>query len=131
MERKYRVKVNGKDCDIYEARVSAVPFHSGKEIERPIEHSEMSYFINITDDKPIDIEVETQNNFSEIVLRPLSKKIETETENKKINFSIKNYGQYVLEVDGEHNCLHIFYNKPDEFSEKEKPHIISAQVSMT
>lgn len=114
----YEVKVNGQCCKVDEIRVSAIPFNRtwpGK--QRDIGQSEIAYIVRIFEGGPVDIEIEGNVDFRDVVVRPLSKKITPMVKDRTICFSIQEHGQYTVEVDGEHHALHIFYDPIRNFAE--------------
>lgn len=118
----YKLKVNGKYMKFDVVRVSAVPFNRvwpGK--QRDIGQSEIAYVARIIEDSPVKIEIQCDNEFSKAVIRPLSKAIYTKTNGKTVEFILEKHGQYVLETQGEHHAIHIFYDKEKDFSEYGEP----------
>lgn len=114
----YKVTVNGKIYKVEEIRVSAIPFcrpWPGK--QRDISQSEPAYMVRIFENEPIDIELESSEEFESVIVRPLSKKIVPHVEGGKINFSIEKHGQYTIEIDGKHFALHLFYASERDFAE--------------
>lgn len=113
-----KIKVNGKACKAEEVRVSAMPFNRvwpGK--QRDISQSEIAYMVRIFEEEPVNIEIESEIEFKNVVVRPLSKDIVPCTEGKIITFNIKEYGQYTVEIDGQHHALHLFYDPQRDFAE--------------
>lgn len=114
----YKVKVNGVDCDVHQARVSAMPFNRswpGK--QRPLDQTEQSAFVSFEADEKVTLEVECTKEFSNAFIRPLSKNIEVSSEGNIVTFDITENGQYVLELDDEHGALHIFVNEVKDYPE--------------
>lgn len=112
----FQVLVNGQEVSCLTARVSAMPFNRpwpGK--ERPLDQTEIASFIVFDMDAPVEIEVIVSRPFSEVVIRPLSKKISSVVEGNHIRFTIDRPGQFSLEIDGRHNNLQIFANPIKEF----------------
>lgn len=116
----YTVTVNGSPCPAYFARVSAAPFNRvwpGR--QRPLAQSEAAAYICFTSDEPVTVAVRGEG-FSAPVVRPLSAGAAVTERNGVASFRLDKPGQYVFEPYGEHRALHIFFNPPDEFPEKEQ-----------
>jgi len=113
----FSVVLNGGTAVLpYAARVSAMPYNTTwPGCQRPPEQTEIASFISFEADEPVTVKLETKKDFSEVTIRPLSKKIIPSVNGGTIEFSITKPGQYVVECDGFHNALHIFANPPENF----------------
>ena len=117
----YEVSINGETCSVMECRVSAFPFNRpwpGK--QRPFSQSESAGYISFYADESVNLKVKSKRTFKNIKIRPLSKNVEPEITEDGIVFELTEYGGYVLELDGTHNALHIFFNPIKEYPDKEK-----------
>ncbi|NLO82195.1 MAG: hypothetical protein GX094_03925 [Clostridiales bacterium] len=109
VSKDYKITINGMAVEAYTARVSAIPFNTvWPGHQRPLDQTEMASFIYFGMDEPVNLMVEPLRDFSEVVVRPVSKNIEAVTEGRKISLTIEKAGQYTLELDGFHHALHIF-----------------------
>ena len=116
----YEVVVNGQPCQVRNCRVSAMNFNRIWEgIQRPLEQTELASFVSIECDGATEFKVRPSRQFSNAVIRPLSKAIATNMVDGWLSFTLPNPGFYVLELDDNHNALHIFINAPDDFPEKD------------
>lgn len=116
----YKVTLNGKSCPVHGCNVSRIPFNTcwpGE--QRDASQSEKAGFISFSADEAVTLCVETVKIIESVALRPASKNIKTEVRNDKVYFTLTEPGSYVLEVNGQHNALHIFYNPVKEYPEKE------------
>lgn len=105
----YIIEINGILVEAYTARVSAIPFNRvWPGYQRSIEQTELASFIYFSMDEPVKIRVTAMKDFSDVMIRPLSKNIKCETNGRNICFTIDTVGQYTVELDGYHNALHIF-----------------------
>ncbi|MBQ8164528.1 MAG: hypothetical protein IJZ94_01750 [Clostridia bacterium] len=116
----YKVKVNGLTCDVHQARVSAMPFNRtwpGK--QRSIDQTEIAGFICFEADEKVTLEVECNKAFKKAFVKPFSKNITTAAKGNIITFDITENGQYVLELDDDHEALHIFVNNVNDYADGE------------
>ncbi|MBQ8401264.1 MAG: hypothetical protein IJX14_04965, partial [Clostridia bacterium] len=105
----YTVQVSGMDVPVYTCRVSAMSFNRvwpGQ--QRPPEQTEMAAFVHFGMAVPQTIRVTLNRDFSEVTLRPLSRRIPVQTDGRTVTFTLTEPGQYSLEADGRHCNLHIF-----------------------
>ena len=113
--KEYRAYVLGKEIEKQSARVSAHPFNqvwSGE--QRGIEQTEIAYFVSFDSTYPVTLEIEVSEDFDSYELRPLSKHFEHKRDGRKISIRVDEPCQFVLEIDGSHNALHIFANPVSE-----------------
>ena len=111
----YKVSIDGLPCTVRECRVSAMPYNRvfpGKDRQRPRNQTELAGLINFYSDKPVQMQISVDYDFSTAVLRPTAKGIIPEINGRKLIFTLPKPGSYVLELDGWHNCLHIFFRAP-------------------
>ncbi len=112
----FEIKLNGQPVNAYTARVSAIPFNRvwpGK--QRPLEQTELASFIYYAADESVTVTLTAAKDFTELVIRPLSKNIKPEINGRTINFKLEKAGQYTVELDGFHHALHIFANPIFDF----------------
>lgn len=108
---EYAVTVNGETCPVRFCRVSAMPFNRpwpGK--QRPYSQSESAGFIHFRADERVVLSVKCERKFEKAMVRPLSAGILPVVEGEKVTFSLDKSGSYVLELDGCHHALHIFFD---------------------
>jgi len=109
----YEIRLNGTPAKANFARVSAMPFNCNwPNHQRPLDQTEEAAFINFAMSEPVCVEVTAKKAFQEAVVRPLHDGIIPEVAGNTVKFTIEKPGQYILELDGWHNALHIFAN-PD------------------
>lgn len=113
----YRVKVGENEVKSNFARVSKMPFNRYfPGYQRDISQTEEAAFVSFeSENYPVTLEIEVNNDFSKVTVRPLSEKIKARTCGKTISFEISHPGQYVVEPYGLHNALHIFANPKKDF----------------
>lgn len=134
----YKVTVNGKECPVYNARSSAVPYNgyndTGAAFQRPKNQSETAAFLRITADEELRFSVEfaetpadcpasvltgvKKSLRSPAVVRPLEKNVSVKACGNKAEFTLRGAGAYIFEPYGRHCALHIFVDEPRAY-EKE------------
>ena len=108
---KYGVTVNGEACPVRFCRVSAIPFNRPwPGAQRPYDQSEEAGFIHFRSDESVRLCVTCERDFKQAVVRPLSADVTPQIEGNEITFTLKRAGSYVLELDGWHHALHIFFD---------------------
>ena len=103
------VTVDGRPVDCYTARVSAMPFNRvwpGR--QRPLDQTESAPFFSCVLRRPADFCVSTGEPVRDIAVRPLSKGITAEKEGDRVYFTLRQPGQYTVEINGRRHALHIF-----------------------
>jgi len=106
----YEIKINGIDVKPDTARVSAMPFNRRwPGHQRSKEQTEMINFLSLETDEELTFDIKPKETFNEVVIRPLSLKINPEiTEDGRIVFTLKKSAYFTVEPYGRHNALHIF-----------------------
>ena len=109
----YTVTVRGERIPVYSCRISRYPFNVwwiGH--QRNLDQSEKCSYINLVGDEEVTLEVKAKKPHSRVMVKPYSRGIEAVEEDGVIRFTLKENGQYVLELDDYHGLLYIFYSKP-------------------
>ena len=105
----FQIRINGNKVEAYQIRVSAIPFcHTFWGTERTLDQTELAAVVSFSADEPVNVELIPNRQFKKITIRPLSEKIVADSDGEKISFTINHPGQYVVELDGPHNALHLF-----------------------
>ena len=115
MSKDYRVFLNGEEIPVYSCRVSAYPFNTvWPGHQRYLDQTELASYVNIISDQEVTLQVQplTKTAYEKIMLKPYSKGITPKKVGDKIEFTLKENGGYVLELDDYHGFLYIFNNKP-------------------
>ena len=111
----YSVTVDGAPCQIRLCRESALPFNRcWPGYQRQIEQTELAGFVSFSSDHAARICVENKKptGTAPVVVRPLSKKVSPSVDGGKIEFTLTEPGQYVLENGSSHSPLYIFFEQP-------------------
>ena len=121
LSKDYTVTVNGEDCFVHSCRVSAIPFNTiWPGHQRPKDQTELASFISFYGDEAVTLKVKCVREFKKAIVRPLSKKVDVDVNGDEVSFTLTRNGDYTLELDDQHYALHIFFNAPKEYPEKEK-----------
>ena len=113
--KDYKVYVNGEEVPVYTCRISKYPFNTWwPGHQRPVNQTDLVSYVNLVTDEEIEIEVEplTKTAYERIMVKPYSKGVKTEKRGGRVAFTLKTNGAYVFELDGYHDLLYIFNNKP-------------------
>lgn len=112
----FQIKLNGICAQANICRVSAMPFNCiWPGHQRPMDQTELASFLNFSADEPVEVELTACKDFEEAVIRPLSAGIAPACNGRALKFTLSHPGQYIVELDGWHNALHIFFNPIDSF----------------
>ena len=114
----YEVTLNGEPAPLYTLRVSGMPFNRtwpGR--ERPVQQSEPAAMTYFEMTSPVTVTVKAKRRIDDITVRPLSKGIKAEVNGDTAAFTVKEPGQYSVEINGRHNNLHLFADAPGEIPE--------------
>lgn len=116
--RTYKVFADGKEIGVKTARVSAMPFNMvwrGK--QRDLLQSEEAYFVTFDMTKPVQLEIEVNEDFESYEIRPRSYSLGDRRQGKKISLQVDSPVQFTLEMDGVHHALHVFANPESKLPE--------------
>ncbi len=109
------VKIDGRSVDCYKARVSAMPFNRvwpGR--QRPLDQTELAPFLSFELTKGADFCVNIFEPPEDVTIRPLSKGVKTIVNDGKVYFTLREAGQYSVEINGRSHNLHIFADAPED-----------------
>ena len=112
----FEVNLNGEKTSPWFCRVSALPYNTvWPGFQRPMVQTEIASFVSFEMDEEVSVKLVAAKDFTELVVRPLSKGISAKSNGREITFDIIEYGYYTVELDGFHNALHIFANPASDF----------------
>lgn len=110
-----RVTLDAQDAPCYSARVSAIPFNCvWPGHQRPKEQTELAPFLSFSMSAPVDVTVYASETAKDAVVRPLGKAVVPQIKENAVSFTIREPGQYSVEIDGRHHNLHLFANAASE-----------------
>ena len=116
----YDVTLDGTPAPLHEIRVSAIPFNRpwpGR--ERPVEQTEKAAMLYFELTQPVAVTVKAKSTIEDIAIRPLSKGVKAEIKGDTVYFTVKEPGQYSVEINGRHHNLHLFADAPEETRQKD------------
>lgn len=125
----YQVIVNGAEVKPYVCRVSAMPFNCtwpGR--QRPLDQTELAAFLSFGlsgQGEPAYVQINAGRPVGRAVVRPLSRKIRANVQpDGCVCFTIREPGQYTVELDGHHHAMHLFVNPiRDDGIAPDAPHV--------
>lgn len=111
----YRLSVAGHEVFCHTARVSARPENQPwPGYQRPLDQTELAGFAQWAQEGPATVVVDSQRVPGEAVVRPERHGIAPVIEGSTVSFEIPGPGYYVVEIDDEHNALHLFVDACDQ-----------------
>ena len=118
----YGITVNGNPVVAEFSRVSAMPFNTPwPGHQRDKSQTEESPFISFEADENVEICVTSKEKIEKVFVRPLSKEVKYEIiSDNTVKFELSKFGGYVLEINGLHNPLNIFFNPVRDFAAETK-----------
>ncbi len=115
-EQRINITANGTQIPVYRATVSKYPLNRRwPGHQRPLDQTETAYFAYVETDEKFICRFEYQKDFENVVIRPLSKNIKAKKEQNTVVAEFVSEGKYTVELDGVHNALHLFVNKPRKY----------------
>ncbi len=114
---KYRVFASDKEQNVYDCTVSAYPINMVWDgSQRDISQTETAYFVSINEAFPIELKIDIEDVcLQSLEIRPKSKGVLYTICGNSVYFTVKEEGQFTLEINGRHNALHIFANEVYEY----------------
>jgi len=126
----YQLQVDGQPVAVYACRVSAEPLNQWwPGYQRPIEQTELAGSAYWDMQGSVTVKVTTKRAIDSVVIRPLSLAIEPKVEGNKISFALDRIIPVVVEVNGYHNCLHLFPNPAQDDAPKVQSPIYCSQCN--
>jgi len=111
----YSVTVDGIPCQVRLCRESALPFNRiWPGFQRQIDQTELAGFVSFTSDRAVKVCVNNMKSSGSapVTIRPLSRTVSPSVDGGKIEFTLTEPGQYVLENGSAHCPLYIFFDPP-------------------
>lgn len=117
--RDYEVSVAGQSAEVRWSRESRIPFNrSWPGYQRSIDQTELASYVAFEGGGTVDVRVRPQRAFTNVVVRPLSTGVRPTVEGGVVSLTLPRPGYYVVEVDGSHKALQLFFEPSRDFSER-------------
>ncbi len=110
----YSAVLDGKALHVFPVRVSAMQVNQifrGR--QRGTDETEMAGYVHFEGDAAVGMEVTVAFDVFRAVIAPLSAGVEVARQGRTVRFTLPGPGYYVLEINGVHKPLHIFYDRPE------------------
>lgn len=113
----FTAKANGLNLPIRYIRVTAIPFNTWwPGHQRPKDQTEFASYTNFSLDGKAEIEVVCHTKKIESVeIKPTAFGIVPHIDGQKISFTVYKPCHFTVEVNGWHNCLHVFVSSPENY----------------
>jgi len=112
----YEVSVDGCRVEVESARCSAVPFNRMFQgYQRSKDQTEFCAFARFDLDRPSRVDVKIPREFTNVVVKPLSRNVKARRADGMVSFEISSPGAYSVEADGPHECLFVFADAPHRY----------------
>ena len=121
----FEMFVNNKPAFVYQARVSKYPINQiWPGYQRPISQTEMASFAYFDFRGEAAITIIAKKKIQTLEIRPIEYGIKPTIKGDKIEFTLSKPCQFIVEVNGYHQALHIFANPVENYSiDKKDPKI--------
>ena len=107
----FEMFVNDKPVFVYQARVSKYPANQiWPGYQRPLNQTELASFAYFDFKGEVTIRITSEQEIKTLDIRPKAYGITSTVKGKSIEFKLSKPSQFVVEVNGYHNALHIFAN---------------------
>ena len=117
----YEVTLNGAKAEVRASRESRRPFNRiwpGR--QRPLDQTERASYLAFEGTGTVSVTVRPKGQFKGVVVRPLSAGVRPVVRDGTVAFTLATNGYYVCEVDGTARALQLFYERPRDFSERDR-----------
>lgn len=109
----YKVYLNEAEIPVQPARVSKLPINRAwPGIQRSLEQTEIAYFVSFDMAEPVTLRIETSDTIERAAIRPREFGIEHRVAERTIDITLAEPRLFTVEVNGHHEALCIFANKP-------------------
>jgi hypothetical protein len=115
---RYNVRLDGRDLHVHDATVSTFPFNRvWAGTQRNINQTETAYFVSFDLESESELTVEVMDAVPDrIEIRPLAHNLSYSRVGQVVSVKISHAAHVTLEINGSHEVLHIFANKPSFYN---------------
>lgn len=115
----FKMFVNDQPVFVYQARVSKYPINQEwPGYQRPMNQTEIASFAYFDFSGKIEVKIISDKPVKTLNIRPTPFGIKSSLNGNTITFSLSKPMQFVVEVNGYHNALHVFANPIETFKIK-------------
>jgi len=107
----YSVQMDGQKLHVFPVRVSAMPVDQifrGR--QRGLDETELAAYVHFEGDEAAEMTVTVGFDVFRAVIVPRSAGVRVIRDGRTLRFTLRKYGYYVLEINGVHKPLHIFFD---------------------
>jgi hypothetical protein len=121
----FEMLVNNKPVFVYQARVSKYPINQiWPGYQRPLNQTEIASFAYFDFQGEVEVKITSNKEIKTLDIRPKEYRIKATIKGNSIEFILSKPSQFVVEVNGYHNALHIFANPVEAFKiDKKDPKV--------
>jgi hypothetical protein len=121
----FEMLVNDKPVFVYQARVSKYPINQiWPGYQRPLNQTEIASFAYFDFRGEVEIKITSNKEIKTLDIRPKEYGIKATIKGNSIEFRLSKPSQFIIEVNGYHNALHIFANPVEAFKiDKKDPKV--------
>jgi hypothetical protein len=121
----FEMFVNDKPVFVYQARVSKYPINQiWPGYQRPKDQTEIASFAYFDIKGEVAIRIIAKREIKTLDIRPMEYGIKPTIKGNTIEFTLSKPSQFVVEVNGYHQALHIFANPVEKYSiDKQDPKV--------
>lgn len=118
MSRVFSVFVNGIPVNVESVRCSAMPVNiRWPGHQRDIDQTEICGMARFDFIGKTEVVIDTDREFKTVKVRPLSREIVPQIDDRRIRFTIDRPGFFSVELDDYHCNLHLFADEPVDYTE--------------
>ncbi|MGN1121852.1 MAG: hypothetical protein ACI4RV_05760 [Eubacteriales bacterium] len=117
ISRDFTVTVNNEVLPVRSLRVTAIPFNTWwPGHQRPTEQTEFASYADFSFSGSVSVEIVCHTKrVKDVQIRPTALGITPVVDGQKITFTLDKPCYFTVEVNGWHNCLHLFADEPENY----------------
>jgi hypothetical protein len=121
----FEIFVNDKPVFVYQARVSKYPVNQiWPGYQRPVSQTELASYSYFDVRGEVTIRIIAKKEIKTLAIRPMEYGIKPTVKGHTIEFKISKPSQFIVEVNGYHQALHVFANPIERYAiDKEDPEV--------
>ncbi len=117
MSSDFKMFVNNKPVFIYQARVSKYPINQiWPGYQRPVDQTEIASFAYFDFNGEVTLKITSKQKIKTLDIRPKDFGIAPVIKGNIIEFKLSKPSQFVVEVNGYHQALHVFANAVETYN---------------